>query len=228
MIQAFRALKISAAFFSVGLSSLCFAQETTSGDYRPPVGEQPTYGKRYTPGASDTNNVFEINALLLANKGFGLEYEMRGSESMNFGVDLQFVEKSVKDESGATGSSQSLMIAPKLRLYPMQALNGVFMGGKVFLGQVKAAVSSGGSESEHTFNLLAPTVHVGYRFLSTFGFTWSIYAGAGVNFPQAKFEEKYLSNELKGKAGVSGVINQLNDVNKSVRYDIGLNLGVAI
>jgi hypothetical protein len=121
-----------------------------------------------------------------------------------------------------------MLIAPKIRLYPMQALQGVFLGGKLFLGQIKASVSAGGVESENTFTIFAPAVHVGYRFLSTFGFTWSVFGGAGVNFPQPKFEEKYLKADAKGKPGVNGAIDQLNQINRSVRYDIGITLGVAL
>jgi hypothetical protein len=205
-----------------------FAKAQSSSEYTPPMGEQPTYGKRYTPGQSETNYVIEINAAQLANKGFGLEFESRGSESMNFGADLLYSEKSVKEDSGVTGSTKSMLIAPKIRLYPQQNLSGVFLGGKLYLGQVVASISAANTESEKTFTIMAPSVHVGYRFLSTFGFTWSVYGGAGVNFPQPKFEEKYLVSEAKGKAGVSAAIDQLNDINKSVRFDLGVTLGVAL
>lgn len=206
-----------------------FAQESSSGDYKPPAGEQPTYGKRYTPGANEVQHVLEINAAQLVNKGFELGFETRGSDSMNFGADVLFAEKSVKEEPNVTGNSQSMFIAPKIRLYPTQALQGVFLGGKLFLGQVKASVTVGGVESENTFTVFAPAVHVGYRFLSTFGFTWSLFGGAGVNFPQPKFvEDKHMKAESKGKPGVSGAIDQLNEINRSVRFDIGLTGGVAL
>lgn len=228
MIQFFKVLSAGLLCFAVSGFSVANAQESSSGEYKPPMGEQPTYGKRLTPGASEAQYVIEINAAQLANKGFELGFETRGSEAMNFGADVLFSEKSVNEDPNVSGSSQSLFIAPKIRLYPTQAFTGVFLGGKVLLGQIKAALSVGSTESEHTFTVMAPAVHVGYRFLSTFGFTWSLYGGAGVNFPQPKFQEKYLSADAKGKPGVSGAIDQLNEINKAVRYDIGLTLGVAL
>jgi hypothetical protein len=228
-VVRFSSRELAIAVLSLSsLTGRAFAQQNSPGEYSPPMGEQPTYGKRYTPGASDTQHVFEINAAQLVNKGFELGFETRGSESMNFGVDLLFSEKSVKEEPNVTGNTQSMFIAPKVRLYPTQALQGVFLGGKLFLGQIKASVGVGGVESENTFTVFAPAVHVGYRFLSTFGFTWSLYGGAGVNFPQPKFEEKYLKADAKGKPGVSGAIDQLNEINTAVRYDFGLTLGVAL
>lgn len=216
---------VSVALISVAWSGNVFAQS----EYQPPMGEQPTYGKRYTPGASEANYVIEVNAAQLLNQGFALEFETRGAQTMNFGADLLFSEKTVKDNVGASGATQSILVAPKIRLYPMQALSGVFLGGKVFLGQVKVTVDVAGTESEKAFTLISPAVHVGYRMLSTFGFTWSLYGGAGVNFPQARFETKHLKNaELTTKSGVAEVISDLNAINRVVRYDIGVTLGVAL
>lgn len=225
MSQRLKNVMIASALIVGSVSAKGFAQNS---EYQPPMGEQPVYGKRYTPGASETTTVFEINAAQLINKGIGLEFETRGSEAMNFGADILFSEKTVSEESGASASSQNMFIAPKLRLYPMQALSGVFLGGKLYLGQVKTAVNVAGTESEKTFTVMAPAVHIGYRMLATFGFTWSAYVGAGVNFPQPKFEEKYLTADAKGKPGVSGAIDKLNDLNKAVRFDLGITLGVGI
>ena len=111
------------------IAGTAFAQQGSSGEYTPPAGEQPAYGKRYTPGSSEAQHVLEINAAQLANKGFELGFETRGSESMNFGADLIFSEKSVKEDPNVSGNTQSMLIAPKIRLYPMQALQGVFLGG---------------------------------------------------------------------------------------------------
>ncbi|MFZ9519343.1 MAG: hypothetical protein ACO3A4_02600 [Silvanigrellaceae bacterium] len=226
MIRVRRALLLSSAVSFAAYSSVGMAQ--SSSDYTPPMGEQPTYGKRYTPGQSETNYVIEINAAQLANKGFGLEFESRGSESMNFGADILYSEKSVNEDSGVTGTAKSMFVAPKIRLYPQQNLSGVFLGGKLYLGQITSTISTSNTDSEKTFTVMAPSVHVGYRFLSTFGFTWSVYGGAGVNFPQPKFEEKFLVAEAKGKPGVSAAIDSLNALNKSVRFDLGVTLGVAL
>ncbi|MEN9810359.1 MAG: hypothetical protein RLZZ488_1926 [Pseudomonadota bacterium] len=222
-------MKLFSVLSVAAVSSIWSGNVLAQSEYQPPMGEQPTYGKRYTPGASESNHVIEVNAAQLINKGFGLEFETRGSEAMNFGADLLFSEKTVKDNAGASGSTQSMLVAPKIRLYPMQALSGVFLGGKVYLGQVKVTVDVAGTESEKAFTLISPAVHVGYRMLTTFGFTWSLYGGAGVNFPQAKFENKHLkSPELSGKSGVAEVISDLNTINQVVRYDIGVTLGVAL
>ena len=222
-----RAAQLSIANVLVLMSSSAFAQESSSGEYKPPTGEQPTYGKRYTPGASEASYVIEINAAQLINKGVGLEFESKGSESMNFGADLLFTDKSVSLDGGATGSSQSLLIAPKIRLYPMQALSGVFLGGKVYLGQVNSSITVAGKSSDKSFNIIAPTVHVGYRFLSTFGFTWSLYGGAGVNFPRPKFENKHLSDQSQTTAAAE-IISKVNEINRDVRVDLGFTLGVAL
>ncbi len=217
---------LAAGLFSF-VCAPAFAQDTSSGEYKPPVGEQPTYGKRYTPGGSDASYVIEINAAQLMNKGVGLEFETRSSETMNFGVDLLFTDKSVSEEGGASGSSKSTLLAPKIRLYPMQTLSGVFVGGKVFLGQVVSSVTVNGKSSEKSFTVMAPAFHVGYRFLSTFGLTWALYGGAGVNFPRPLFETKHLSDQSQSNAA-QAIISKVNEINRDVRVDLGLAIGVAL
>lgn len=228
MLQKNKYLVVVLSSFFAASSSLAVAQNSGSVDYRPPQGEQPVYGKRYTPGTSETKTAIELNAAQLVNRGFGLEFETRGSEAVNFGADVFYSDRTVSGESGTSGKTNSILVAPKVRLYPSQSLSGVFLGGKLYLGQVTASVSDGANESEHSFTLVSPTIHVGYRFLTTFGFTWSLYGGAGINFPEAKFEEKYLRSETKGKAGIKGVIDDLNQINRFVRFDLGLTLGVAL
>jgi hypothetical protein len=201
--------------------------QSSSGEYQPPTGEQPTYGKRYTAGQDDASYVLELNAAQLLNKGIGLELEMRNSETMNLGLDILYTSQKVSVDSGASGESRSIMLAPKLRLYPMQTLSGVFLGGKVHLGQVTSSVTVGGKESEKSFTVIAPTVHIGYRFLATFGFTWSLYGGAGVNFPRAKFENKHLSQQTQAAAATE-IIDKVNEINRDVRLDLGLTVGVAL
>jgi len=219
-------IQLSCAAACVLSYSAAWAQ-SSSGEYKPPVGEQPTYGKRYMAGQDDVSYVLELNAAQLLNKGVGLELEMRSSETMNLGLDLLFTNNKVSVDSGASGESRSIMLAPKMRLYPMQTLSGVFLGGKLHLGQVTSSVTVGGKESEKSFTVVAPTVHIGYRFLATFGFTWSLYGGAGVNLPRPKFETKNLSDQSQAAAATE-IIDKVNEINRDVRLDLGLTVGVAL
>jgi len=207
--------------------SAAYAQETKNGEYLPPTGEQPVYGKRYTPGASDAGIVLELNIAQLLNKGVGLEFEKKGNGLMNFGADLVFTDKSVSTDAGASGQCRTVFIAPKIRLYPMEALQGVFLGGKLHIGQVTTNVSISGKTSEESFSVMSPTVHIGYRFLSTFGFTWSLYGGAGINFPRPKFETKHLVDQSQA-AAAEEIISKVNDLNRDVRLDLGLSAGIAL
>lgn len=225
LVRALTLVSIISTASIYSQTALC--QESKPGEYVPPAGEQPVYGKRYTAGASDAGLVLELNIAQLMNKGVAIEFEKKGEGSMNFGADLLFTEKSVSVESGSTGHTQSIFLAPKVRLYPMEALQGVFLGGKLHIGQVTSRVTISGKSSEKTFLVMAPTVHLGYRFLSTFGFTWSIYGGAGINFPRPQFEAKHLSDQSQA-ASADEIISKVNDVNKDVRVDLGLSAGIAL
>jgi hypothetical protein len=211
---------------SVFATTLFAGQVAQASEYVPPTGEQPVYGQRYTPGLSEAKTVFEINAARLVNKEIGLEFEMRSSENMNLGADIVYTTKS--DESGnSKGESQGIFLAPKLRLYPMQSLNGIFVGGKLFLGQVTTTITVDSIKSEKASFVAAPAVHVGYRLLTQFGFTWSAYAGAGLNIPKPKFETSDLSEKSQENAAAD-IISKMNNLNKDVRVDVGVTLGIAL
>ena len=211
---------------SVAAVSLSVGHVALASDYVPPTGEQPVYGQRYTPGLSDVKTVFELNAARLINKEIGFEFEMRSSESMNFGADVVYTSKS--EEGGSSkGETQGLFVAPKLRLYPMQSLSGIFVGGKLFLGQVTTTITVDNKKSEKASFVAAPAVHAGYRFLTQFGFTWSAYAGAGLNIPKPKFETSDLSDQSQATAAAD-IISKMNDLNKDVRVDVGVTVGIAL
>jgi len=211
---------------SVLLASLSVGHKALASEYVPPTGEQPVYGQRYTPGLTDVKTVFELNAARLISKEIGLEFEMRSSENMNLGADIVYTTKS--DESGnSKGETQGVFLAPKLRLYPMQALKGIFVGGKLYLGQVTTNITVDGTKSEKASIVTAPAVHVGYRALTQFGFTWSAYAGAGLNIPKPKFESSDLSDKSQATAAAD-IISKMNDLNKDLRVDVGVTVGVAL
>lgn len=212
---------------SAGSIALFVSQPALASEYVPPTGEQPVYGQRYTPGLSDAKTVFELNAARLINKEIGLEFEMRNSESMNLGADIVYTTKSDTSANGSKGETQGIFLAPKLRLYPMQSLSGIFVGGKLFLGQVTTTITVDNKKSEKASIVAAPAVHVGYRFLTQFGFTWSAYAGAGLNIPKPKFETSDLSDQSQATAAAE-IISKMNDLNKDVRVDVGVTVGIAL
>lgn len=215
-------------FVSVSLA-VCVSnvQAAHASEYVPPSGEQPVYGQRYTPGLSDAKTVIEMNAARLINKEIGLEFEMRSSENMNLGADIVYTTQSDTSDNGSKGETQGIFLAPKLRLYPMQALSGIFVGGKLYLGQVTTTITVDGKKSEKASILAAPAVHIGYRFLTQFGFTWSAYAGAGLNIPKPKFETADLKDQSQATAAAD-IISKMNDLNKDVRADVGVTLGIAL
>jgi hypothetical protein len=83
------------------------------------------------------------------------------------------------------------------------------------------------NKSEKASIVAAPAVHVGYRHLTQFGFTWSAYAGAGLNIPKPKFEASDLSDKSQANAAAD-IISKMNNLNKDVRVDVGVTLGIAL
>lgn len=203
----------------------------SSGTYQVPMGEQPEYGKKYYPSRKagpEADTVLEINPLLLIQRGIGFEFEHRLGESFSLGADFIYRDAEIYDENSAKGRNRFLGVAPKFRLYPIQTLAGVFFGAKVTVGQDSSEVKAGGVKSTKDTFIVAPSAHVGYRFVSFNGFTVAGYVGAGVNIPTPEFEQEDLDARVRNSAIANEAREEINDKNGFFRPDFGLTVGVAL
>ena len=215
----------AASCFFIASNQPVFAQDSEQkkepAPYSQPLGEQPTYGKKYHPTEISSNRFFDVNPLLLIRRGIGLEFENRLGDQSTWGADFQLLTGST--EQGAyTGSYTFVGLAPKFRFYPMDSLSGPFVGAKLILGQSSGKISGNGKSTEKNTFQAIPAAHVGYRFVKIEGLTVTGYLGGG--FALNKFEVADDSTQSEDWRGAR------KDVNKwgaSFRPDMGLTIGVA-
>ncbi len=194
-----------------------------SGQYEPPVGEQPTYGKKFRPTEPHADFYLEVNPLLLVRRGLGLEFEKKVGEKFSLGVDLQYTGLVNSKKDGVTAESYYVGVAPKFRLYPWETMTGFFFGAKLFLGAVNSKLDNGTQDKSDQKIQVTPAVHVGYRFMNFRGFTMAGYIGAGLNVPRAEFPKSDSETAAWTKAR-----EDINDANQLVKPDFGLTLGIGI
>ncbi|MCA2960255.1 MAG: hypothetical protein IOD12_08380 [Silvanigrellales bacterium] len=200
-------------------------QNTQSGEYAPPQGEQPEYGKTFRPNTPLKNYILELNPLLVINRGIAVEFEARSGDTLSFGGDLVYRDAEVYRDGGVKGRVQFLGAAPKVRVYPLATLGGVFFGAKVMLGQNTLSIS--GSEDVTVFTV-SPTAHVGYRVTTFSGFTLAAYIGGGVNLPAPEFKKEDLSLASQNEAKANAARDKVNKATGLFRPDFGLTLGIAL
>lgn len=200
-------------------------QNTQSGEYTPPQGEQPEYGKTFRPNTPVKDYILELNPLLVINRGVAVEFEARSGSLFSFGADLFYRDAEVYSEGGVKGRVQFIGAAPKVRVYPLATLGGVFFGAKVMLGQNTLSVS--GSDDVNVFTV-SPTAHVGYRFVTFSGFTLAGYIGGGVNLPAPEFEKEDLVVASQNDARANQARDKVNKATGLFRPDFGLTLGIAL
>lgn len=200
-------------------------QSTPSGEYVPPQGEQPEYGKKYRPTTPEKDLILEINPLLVINRGIAVEFERRSGDTLSFGLDLIYRDAKVFDERGVEGSVQYLGAAPKVRVYPLATLGGVFFGAKIMLGQNTLAISDNDDIGIFT---VSPTAHVGYRFTTFSGFTLAGYLGGGVNIPAPEYEKEDLDVAYRESDAHNDARSRVNRATGLFKPDIGLTLGIAL
>ena len=221
-----------------GISSAARAQSTSGqegqsgspSNYQVPTGEQPTYGKKYYPGQNVNDIFLEVNPLLLIQRGIGVEFEKRGGDTWSFGADVLYRDAEVFYENDVKGRTQFLALAPKVRIYPVNTLAGVFFGAKIILGQQTNTVAGGGITSEKSAFIVTPAAHVGYRFVAFSGFTIAGYIGGGLNIPKPDFKKEDLKTYPTAASSNSAykAREKINDQSGLFRPDFGLTLGIAL
>jgi hypothetical protein len=227
---------LSFVLSAVGMTSVSFAQEyspetPSPSTYQPPTGEQPVFGKKYYPGAPKADLIFEINPAILIYRGLGFDFEKKWEDKpFTLGGSLEYRKAKLLDESGYSVTSETLSLAPKIRLYPVETLGSMFVGFKLKLGQVNATFEGAGESTSKSFTLLAPVVHVGYRFLGNKGFTLALYAGGGLSLSKLEVKEGDLNKTSREKNPelASKSRKKFNDSQGVFVPDIGISLGVGI
>lgn len=225
--------------FKVTLSSLsaasvlfagtaAFAQDDAmpqgGSSFQPHTGEPLVYGKKYQPVDKRSDMFLEVNPLRLINRGLGFEFEMRMAEHVSAGADLEYRSADLYESGETKGTSQYFGIAPKIRVYPMESMSGVFFGFKVFLGQLTTEIKNPDKDYDKGVFQIAPTVHAGYRFTSFGGFAFAVYVGGGINLPKLEIKDGDIADNDKSKDARS----KLEKENGTFRPDFGLTVGIAL
>jgi len=214
-------VKIFVFIYFFLISPLALAQEEPLNDTLP-QGEKLDFGKKFYPTTNDAEFIFELNPLLLIRRGFEIETEYKIKPSVTVGFDIVWFDSSVFDENGVKANVGYYGVEPKVRFYPLQRLDGVFMTGRLAIGTYVYKISSTQTWSKEIMTV-APIVQVGYRITSFSGFTFSGYIGGGFNLRDPKADITTLTSESEKSAR-----SKLNDTLTRFRPDFGLTFGMAI
>jgi hypothetical protein len=195
--------------------------------YTPPEGEALDYEKKFYPTEVSTDWVVELNPLQLVNRSIVAESEHRIAENFTLGLDLLYSEMTVSESKGVKASAVSYGILPKVRMYPLPVLTGVYFGLKLFLGSFTATIDGAGEKKSFDQVVVAPSAHVGYRITSFSGITFSLYVGGGAHFPQLDLETADFPEAVRNDARWKDSAARLNQALGAFRPDFGLTFGAA-
>lgn len=196
-------------------------------EYKPHEGEQPVFGKKFRPEVVSRDLVLEINPMVLLVQGISAEFEKRGGDKWSWGVDMQYRNSTIYDNDNVKARFDLIGVGPKVRIYPYESLNGVFVGGKLSFS-VLSSVISAKAESDKTQFLVAPSVHAGYRFVADNGFTFAAYLGGGINLIRPEFKAGSIRSEDNNNLSVEAARKKLNESVGLFQPDFGLTLGIAL
>jgi len=190
---------------------------------------QPDYNQRFHPQLPKVETIWELNPLMFIQRTLAFEFEKKVGLITSLGLDLQFAQNEIVNNSTAEVSVNDFGLLPKIRFYPAEELSGIFFGAKVFLGQYTNSIVVAGETRTLVQWVTAPMAHLGYRITSFSGLTMAAYVGAGTNIPTPTFSSGDLQTELASSNGSSWDYGwaKLNDVVTGFRADFGLTFGIA-
>lgn len=195
--------------------------------YTSAEGEPLDYDKKFFPTEVSTTWIIELNPLQLINRSVVVESERRISENYTLGLDVLYSEMVVSEEKETKASAVSYGLLPKVRMYPLASLTGVYFGLKVFIGSFSAAIEGAGEQKEFDHVFVAPTAHVGYRISSFSGVSFSLYVGGGAHLPSLDLQSGDFPDSVRSDPGWKDAASRLNQILSAFRPDFGLTIGAA-
>ncbi|BBH53158.1 DUF3575 domain-containing protein [Fluviispira sanaruensis] len=145
--------------------------------------------------------LFEGNGLLFINQGIGLNLEYKDDRLwLSQGIDFEIFAQNPYNKNGVVAKRNIFTIAPKLRYYFIdKQITGPFIGIKIYFTSSESYISDGSSSSEYDVFYVAPTLQIGYRFVTKNNFSFSAYLGGGIKsndnrFPRDSIPASKLSN----------------------------------
>jgi hypothetical protein len=228
LVRASLSVLSATMLFTYMPKSFAEGGDESSNGYKQPMGEQPDFNKKYRPNVPNHDFVLELNPLLLIYRSIAVELEKKAGANLTFGGDLIYRDALVYDEKDLKGRVQFLGVAPKVRFYPFQALDGFFFGGKLSIGQTNLSIKSSDVKSEKGVLTISPTAHVGYRLSTDSGFTMAAYIGGGVNIPKPELSQSDLKEENRNAQNWKDGRDAVNEASGLFKPDFGLTLGVSL
>ena len=175
---------------------------------------------------AESNLITEVNPLLFANQGIGINSEYQFLESFSIGTDLEVFLQNPYMNNGVTANRYIYTFAPKFHYYFLtNAMYGPFLGAKLDFTYSQSSISDSDTTVHSNIFYIAPIIQFGYRFLAKNGFTISAYVGAGIKSKSNAFEQ---SDIPASKANNSDWQNAETKLNKNVsrfQPDYGLTIG---
>lgn len=175
---------------------------------------------------TNKNILFEINPLLMANQGLGINGEFLFMPSTSFGTNLEFNIQTLYDRNSVEALRGMINVAPFARYYIFSPrLEGLFVGLKLNLTYSKSIIKDSSESVVYSKFYVAPSAHFGYRFVFEKGFTVSAYVGAGIKSASNRFPSSSLPFH---KTSDQDWLNAQTKLNQNVSYlqpDYGLTVG---
>ena len=170
--------------------------------------------------------IFELNPILIVNQGIGIETEFISENPWSVGFDFAFYFQNPYDRNAVKAGRDIQTFSPKIRYYFFkQTAAGLFAGAKLNFTHSKTNISDSDTSANYEVFFIAPIVHIGYRFYSESGLTFSAYVGGGAKSNKNTFKNEKIPASKLGNKDWKNAQDNLN-LNQSIfQPDFGFTFG---
>jgi len=172
--------------------------------------------------------LLEINPLFAINQGLGLSAETAILPTDSIGLDLQAYFQLPYHQNGVQAQRNIYSLGLKWRSYFWTgALAGPFVGLKILYAFSNAKTYDTDTAACLIVHNVSPIVQAGYRFLTSNGFSVSLFVGGGVKLFSDTWPDSLTPDSKKSNADWIAARQKLNQNLSRFQPDYGITFGYA-
>ncbi len=170
--------------------------------------------------------IIELNPLIIANQGLGLNSEVLFATQISVGCNVEYYVQNPYNSNKVLATRNMINIAPFIRYYIFsQQLSDFFVGLKSNFVYSQAQINDPTANASYNNFFMAPSLHFGYRFISTNYITLSAYAGIGIKSSSNQFPRARIPTTRTNNQDWTNALNMLDNNVSSKQSDYGLAFG---
>ncbi len=170
--------------------------------------------------------VVELNPMLMINQGLGINLEIGLIKNISSGIALELFKQKLYANNSVNAARTIYNGSYFLRYYFFSnKMAGPFLSGKMNYTQSEINISDTDFTISSNKQYVSALLAFGYRFISDFGLTFSVFIGGGIKNKTNYIDKNNLPLAKSTNADWNNAIDELNKQESKLQPDFGITIG---